>query len=439
MREDSNDAFLNDSPEGSAEPPVDPEAAAELTAETDPGSPKLAPGSPETIAALRAQALQLPKQPGVYLMKSKSGKIIYVGKAKVLPKRVSGYFRDKALSARISLLVSQIASFDFIVTGTEKEALILENTLIKTHHPKYNVVLRDDKTYPSLRLSANDPFPRLEIVRRPKRDGSVIFGPFPSVGALRETLRMINRLFPLRKCARADVKKTDRPCLNFQIGQCVAPCRPDFTPEEYKALTDQVRLFFQGKRSELMKDLEAEMREASARCDFEEAAAIRDRIYDVRKTLERQAIVLSEGSDLDVWSLERQSDFGQAVILNVRGGVVTGTWPLAAEGAYGAGAEAILSLIGQYYDENSDIPTELVLPSLPSVVEVKVTAEWLSSLKGSPVTLSSPTSGERLRLLAMASENAKATLTERLERLSRTRGALVEVMAKLSLPSIPRR
>ncbi|MDR3204715.1 MAG: GIY-YIG nuclease family protein, partial [Deltaproteobacteria bacterium] len=156
----------------------------------------------EAIKSLRAQALDLPPSPGVYLMKDSRDRVLYVGKAKVLPRRVSSYFRAQGLSPRITLLVERVTSFDFIVTATEKEALILENNLIKQYRPKFNVVLRDDKTYPSLRLAINEPFPRLEIVRRPIKDGSVIFGPFPSAGSLRETLKQINRIFPLRKCAR---------------------------------------------------------------------------------------------------------------------------------------------------------------------------------------------------------------------------------------------
>jgi excinuclease ABC subunit C len=373
-------------------------------------------------------------------MRDSSGRIIYVGKAKVLPKRVSSYFRDKPPSPRVGLMVSQVEAFGFMVTANEKEALILENTLIKRHRPKFNVVLRDDKTYPSLRLSVSDPFPRLEIVRRPARDGSVIFGPFPSATSLRETLKMVNRLFPLRKCARADVKKIDRPCLNFQIGQCAAPCRPDYPPERYKLLTDQVRLFFQGRQNELTRRLEADMRAAAARYDFEAAAALRDRLHDVRKTLERQVVALSSGGDLDVWALERQDDFGQAVVLAVRGGVVTGGRPLSAEGVAGTGPEAILSLIGQYYGESEPVPDEIIMPSLPPGPETALMAEWLAGLRGRPVKLATPSrDGERLRLLEMASENAKATLEERLERLARTRGSLAEIMARLALPVIPRR
>ncbi|MDR1486771.1 MAG: excinuclease ABC subunit UvrC [Deltaproteobacteria bacterium] len=391
----------------------------------------------------------MPKSPGVYLMKDSQNKIIYVGKAKILPKRVSSYFRDSPSSPRTGLMVSQITSFEFMVASTEKEALILENSLIKKHRPKYNVILRDDKTYPSLRLSRNDPFPRLEIVRRPQKDGSVIFGPFPSVSSLKETLKLVNRLFPLRKCRRPDVKKTDRPCLNFQIGQCTAPCRPEVSAQEYKVLTDQVRLFFLGQKTELLKMLEKNMKAAAERYDFETAATYRDRLTDVKKTLERQVAATSENIDLDVWALVGKNDFVQATVLNIRSGVVTGCRPLSAEGLENvnfsdqdldAGAPfALVSLLSQYYAEADFIPQEISLKTACGGEEANMLVDWLSSLKGSKVKLTSPKGVERQKLMEMAYENAKVSLEERLERLSRTRGAMAELMARLALSCIPRR
>jgi excinuclease ABC subunit C len=392
------------------------------------------------LKALRSLALELPSSPGVYLMKDGAGTVIYVGKAKILPRRVSSYFRDSSQSPRIALMVGKIESFDFMVTGTEKEALILENSLIKKHRPRFNVVLRDDKTYPSLRLSTTDPFPRLETVRRPVRDGSVIFGPFPSASSLKETLRMVNRLFPLRKCKRPEVKKIDRPCLNFQIGQCSGPCRPEVTAEEYKALTDQVRLFFLGRQGDLAKELDLQMRKAAEAYDFEKAASIRDRIADLRKTLEHQAVSLSEDRDIDFWALARKDSLAQAVVLTVRSGVVTGCRPLTIEGeAEGQGPEVLASLVGQFYREGDSIPEEICLPLLPPDQEAKLLSEYLGGLRGGHLRLSAPSRGQRLRLLEMASENARATLEERVEKLTLNRGVMAELMARLNLPSIPRR
>ncbi|MDR1545455.1 MAG: excinuclease ABC subunit UvrC [Deltaproteobacteria bacterium] len=402
--------------------------------------PNAWPFEPETRAALLRLALDLPASPGVYLMKSQDGRVIYVGKAKNLPKRVSSYFRTKTLSARISLLVSHIRAFDFMVTATEKEALILENSLIKKHRPKFNVVLRDDKTYPSLRLSASDPFPRLEIVRRPAKDGSTIFGPFPSSGALRETLKLVERLFPLRKCARPDVKKTGRPCLNYQIGRCCGPCRPEFTEEEYRQLAEQVRLFFKGRRNDLVASLEQAMRQSAARYDFEAAAKLRDRLADVRQTLEKQSMVLGEDLDLDVWALAAKAGFVQAAVLTLRSGVVTGCRPLSVEGLALADEKALLSLMGQYYAEGGWAPDELLLPLKLPAGEAALFLDWLGGFKGGPVKAGVPARDEeRLKLLRLAEDNARAALDERLERLAGARGTLAEIMSRLHLPAVPRR
>ncbi|MDR2386594.1 MAG: excinuclease ABC subunit UvrC [Deltaproteobacteria bacterium] len=395
-------------------------------------------GSAEALKRLRSLALDLPNSPGVYLMKDQGGRVIYVGKAKVLPKRVSSYFRDKNLSPRITLLVNKIESFDFMVTATEKEALILENNLIKKYRPRFNVILRDDKTYASLRLSVTEAFPRLETVRRPVRDGSLIFGPFPSATSLKETLRIVNRLFPLRKCKRPDVKKIDRPCLNYQIGQCLAPCRPEVTAEEYKVLTDQVRLFFMGRQGDLIKGMEAAMKKASEKLDFEAAATIRDRLADIKQTLERQVVSLSENKDLDVWALAHKDGLIQAAVLTIRNGVVSGCRPLSVEGEDWAG-ETIPSLVGQFYREGDFIPEEICLPEPPPEAERRLLIDYLSSLKGSPVKLLSPAKGEKFRLLEMAAENAKAILDERVEKMTLTKSVLAELMAKLALPTIPKR
>jgi excinuclease ABC subunit C len=417
------------------------------------------PGTPEALKRLKSLALDLPNSPGVYLMKDKDGTIVYVGKAKVLPKRVSSYFRDKSLSPRISLLVNKIASFDFMLTATEKEALILENNLIKKHRPRFNVILRDDKTYLSLRLSVTDPFPRLETVRRPLRDGSIIFGPFPSATSLKETLKIVNRLFPLRKCKRPEVKKIDRPCLNYQIGQCLAPCRPEVTPEEYKVLTDQVRLFFKGRQGDLVRRMEADMKEASEKLDFETAANIRDRLADINKTLERQSVALGENKDLDFWALARKDGLIQAAVLTVRSGAVSGCRPLSVEGEDWEG-DTLPSLLGQFYREGDYIPEEIWLPEPPAESEYPLLTDYLSGLRGAQVKLLAPAKpqpaspqaatwgspqsqatgkSQRQKLLEMAAENAKAILDERIEKMTLTRSVLAELMAKLALPTIPKR
>ncbi|MDR2947419.1 MAG: excinuclease ABC subunit UvrC, partial [Candidatus Adiutrix sp.] len=327
------------------------------------------------------------------------------------------------------------------VTATEKESLILENRLIKKYRPKFNVILRDDKTYPSLRLSIADDFPRLEIVRRPAKDGSVIFGPFPSVGAMRDTVRTALRLFPLRQCRRPDVKNIDRPCLNYQMGRCVGPCRPEMSAADYKQITDQVRLFFQGRHSELVDSLSADMKAAAERYDYEEAARLRDRLHNIRQTLERQVIDQADNRDRDVFGFHQKDGLLQGSLLMVRAGAVSGCLPLESAGGGEAElAEAAISLISQYYGADNFVPDEIFVPEGVIENDERVMLEdWLSGLKGRSVKIVTPQRGDRTKLLDMARENARAALEDRLGRLGRARGVMVELKARLGLEKAPRR
>jgi len=390
---------------------------------------------------LRQKAQSLPGSSGVYLMRDAEGRVIYVGKAKILSRRVPSYFQKTPPSPRIGLMVSKIDDFDFVVTATEKESLILENSLIKKYRPRFNVILRDDKTYPSLRLSVTEDFPRLEVVRRPIKDGSIIFGPFPSVGALRDTVRTALRLFPLRQCRRPEVKTVDRPCLNYQMGRCVGPCRPEMTPVEYRGLTDQVRLFFRGRNSELMSGLTADMKAAAERYDYEEAARLRDRLNNIKKTLERQVVDQAAGHDLDVFGFYQKDGLLQGSLLMVRQGVVAGCLPLESTGGGEAEVrEAALSLIGQYYGADPFVPDEVLLPEdwLPAD-ERAALEDWLGSLKGRAVKIYQPQRGDKIKLLEMAGANARVALEDRLGRIGRQRGSLIELKARLNLDKIPRR
>ena len=392
------------------------------------------------LEQLKQQALSLPSSPGVYLMKDEEDKVIYVGKAKILPRRVSSYFQKNPPSARIGLMVSRIASFDFVVTATEKESLILENSLIKKYRPRFNVILRDDKTYPSLRLSLSEDFPRLEIVRRPVKDGSIIFGPFPSAGALRDTVRTASRLFPLRQCRRPDVKNIDRPCLNYQMGRCIGPCRPEMTPAEYRRLTDQVRLFFRGRSGELTARLTAEMKEAAERYDYEEAGRLRDRLANIKKTLERQVVEQADSRDLDVFGFYHKEGLLQGSLLMVRNGAVAGCLPLESSGGGESEfGEAEMSLISQYYGADNFVPDEVLLPEELPEDEKGVLEDWLASLKGRSVKLHVPQRGDKAKLLEMAQDNARAALEDRIGRIGRNRGVMVELKARLNLDKVPRR
>jgi excinuclease ABC subunit C len=369
-------------------------------------------------------------------MRDRRGQIIYVGKAKSLPKRVSGYFQKSSLSPRVALMVSLIESFEVVVVATEKEALILENSLIKKYRPRFNVILRDDKTYPSLRLNFHEPYPFLEIVRRPVKDGSIIYGPFPSPSALRETLRLVNRLFPLRKCRRPEVKKVERPCLNYQMGRCVGPCRPEMDQAEYRAVAERVKFFFQGQAQSLKDDLTKTMKKAASVLDYEAAAKARDQLRDLEVTLERQFVVKAGDGDRDVWGLAILEGLAQAAVLTVRAGVVTGCRPVWAEGEESE-KEVLFSLVTQYYGQGHFLPAHIWLP-LDLGADREALEEWLRSLSQT-VAVGAPKGDLGRRLSAMAMENAKVSLEERIERTLRTQGALAEIMAKLNLSAIPRR
>ncbi|HEY5648243.1 MAG TPA: excinuclease ABC subunit UvrC, partial [Nitrospiria bacterium] len=250
---------------------------------------------------LKEKLAHLPSGPGVYLMKGRGGRILYVGKAKVLSNRVRSYFqKGSSHSARIQKLVSNIRDVETMVTKSELEALILENNLIKKHRPKYNVVFRDDKTYPYLRLSIQADFPRLEVVRRFKADGAVYFGPYTPSGAMRETLRFLRRLFPLPNCNITIDGTLDRACIEYEIKRCLAPCTGQQSQADYREMMAQVRLFLEGKDTELLKALRSRMEIESAKLNFEEAARLRDQIGNIEQTLERQRITSTDLSDLDV-------------------------------------------------------------------------------------------------------------------------------------------
>lgn len=391
----------------------------------------------DRLLNLRREAQDLPSSPGVYLMADKNKEIIYVGKAKVLPRRVSSYFQKTGLTPRISLMVSLVDSFEYVVTATEKEALILESSLIKKHRPRFNVIFRDDKSYPSLRLNQKEDYPYLEIVHRPVKDGSVIFGPFPSVGSLRETVRLVNRLFPLRKCRRPEVKKAVRPCLNYQLGRCAGPCRPEMTKEEYRSIADEVRLFFKGQSKEIKDSLTGGMKEAAERLDFETAAKLRDRLRDLEKTLERQVVAKAGGGDRDVWGLAERGGLAQAAVLLIRDGIVIGCQPVWAEGQETAGL-VLLSLLTQFYGRGNFIPAEIWLPGSLSDEDRDNLAGWLKTLS-SEVTVTKARGGDGRKIQVMAEENAQAALEERLEKILSTRGVMVELKARLGLDIIPRR
>ena len=389
------------------------------------------------LEALKAKAAAMPPSPGVYLMKDARGKVIYIGKAKSLPKRVVTYFQKSPTSVRTARMVAQVKDVEYILTDTEKEALILENNLIKKHKPKYNIILRDDKTYPSLRLTIQEPFPRLEVVRRIKRDGAVYFGPFSSATAMRQTMRLIRRIFPIRQCRRPDVTAVERPCLNYQLGRCLGPCAGHVSEQEYRSMVEEVMLFFQGKNQKLTQVLKTKMTEAAARLDFEAAARYRDRLNDVERTLEKQKVVSVDSKDQDVFGLT--GDRGQmlAVILFIRGGALLGRRTIPLGGGAEPPGQVLETLLGQYYGHDNPIPDEILLPVHIEYLDVLL--DWLKDKRGRAVKVLCPSRGPRKKLIDLAAQNAATALTEKLRAADLGADTLMELQKKLHLPNPPHR
>ncbi|WP_457755697.1 excinuclease ABC subunit UvrC [Thermodesulfatator indicus] len=352
-----------------------------------------------------------PTAPGVYLFKTSKGEVLYVGKAKNLRKRLQSYLRpDQPYKTRV--LLAKAEKLETIVTRSEKEALVLEANLIKKHRPRYNVILRDDKAYPLLRLSLKDEFPRLSVVRRRRKDKALYFGPYPSAGAVRQTLKFLSRFFPLRRCSNAEFRRRERPCLYHQIGRCSAPCVGLITPEEYKKIVDGAVAFLKGKAKELLKSLYQEMEEAAENLEFEKAAALRDRIFAIERTLEAQAVNLPREEDLDVFALASQGDKVSGAVLFVRSGALLGKKTFNLSRVSNENDELYSSLVQQFYDEGKYIPHEILLPCEPS--DRELLEEWLSEIAEHKVVIKVPKRGAKKELLDMARQNAKEALAARL-------------------------
>lgn len=376
--------------------------------------------------------------PGVYLMKDANGRIIYVGKARDLKKRLASYFSKTAhkdLKARV--LIEKIADFETIITSTEKEALILESNLIKRHRPRYNVILKDDKRYPCLRLNIKSPYPNLIIARKLQKDGALYFGPFTSAGAVRETLKVIHRTFKLRKCKGNNPKRRDRPCLNYQMGLCLGPCSRPVDPSEYRAVVDQVILFLKGRMPELIKHVKKEMEAAASRQDFEAAAAHRDRLFALEETLEKQVATTADFKDRDVVGMARQGRAVLIMVLFIRGGFLLGNRPFRFADTLAPDNEVISSFVKQYYENAPFIPKEILMSGAPE--DKDLLEEWLGELKGEKVYIMMPKRGEKARLLEMAAQNAEKSLRDHLNAALAEEGMLDRLQKALALSRRPER
>jgi len=343
------------------------------------------------------------KGTGVYLLLGERQAVLYVGKAKNLRQRLAQHARAARIEqTKAALLLAQVRQVETILTATEKEALLLEASLIKQHRPKYNVILRDDKQYPLLKVTVQEEWPRLFVTRRRDRDGSRYFGPYTSAPALRETLRLLQSLYPLRRCRR--LEQRSRPCLNHQLRRCLAPCVGLADKGTYQALVAEVLLLLEGKSHQLLNQLEAEMKLAAAQLAFEQAAHYRDRLAHLRKTLERQHVAGQNDGNQDVFGLSRHQEKVGLAVLHIRNGMVNGARCFVLAHPLGDDARLLAEAVLQFYSEDNPPPRELLLPV--AAEEQSLLAERLAELRGGPVRLHVPQRGDKLRLLRMAAENA---------------------------------
>lgn len=371
--------------------------------------------APDPNPSLENIVAQLPAAPGVYLFKNKAGTILYVGKARSLRDRVRSYFQHlPSPQEKLQVLVSQIAAVDHIVTTSEKEALILEGTLIKRHRPRYNVILKDDKNYPYLRLSLEEEFPRLSLVRKVKQDASLYFGPFTSAPALRETMKVIHQHFLLRKCQSRQFQFRQRPCLNYQMGQCPAPCCRLIDREKYRAVVREVELFLKGRNRELLRLLEERMNEAAEELNFEKAARIRDRLASLKETLEKQKAVILDFTDRDVIGIHRANSAITIAVLFMRSGYLTGSAHFTLRTIDAADEEVVSSFLNQFYREGRLIPDEILIPC--ALDDQALIEEALRDRKGGRVEMITPRKGEKARLITMAEINAESAYKTSLQR-----------------------
>ena len=360
---------------------------------------------------LRAHA---PEGPGVYIFKDGSDRPIYVGKAKNLKKRVLSYFKGSGdIPRKTQIMMSRAKSLEFILTTTDKEAFILESNLIKKHLPRYNIILRDDKQYPWLRLDPNEPYPSLCIVRKARKDGARYFGPFSSALSVRSTVKLIDRIFHLRKCRDRFLPKRPRPCLNYQLERCLGPCAMEVPSEKYREIVSQVTLFLEGRSQDLIKALRRSMEAASENLDFERAAKVRDQIMAVERTVERQSVVSPKMEDQDVIGLAHSEARYQIVVLSTRSGLLSGSRDYAFRNEEGSPSEVMEAFVKQYYPREAFIP-KYVLLSEP-IEDRSGIEEWMSELAGKRIFIESPSRGEKMRLTKMAVANAENLLKSRVE------------------------
>ena len=393
---------------------------------------------------LELKIAKLPDSPGCYLMKDAEGTIIYVGKAVNLKNRVRSYFRDTAHTPKVAAMISHIADFDILLCDSNLEALCLECNLIKEHRPYYNILLKDDKHYPYLRVNLHEPFPRLTLARRMQKDGARYFGPYIGATAVKQVIDAVRDVFPLRTCKLTfPLKRPVRPCINYDIKKCLAPCAGQCTEAEYWDMMDGVLAFLSGDYQPVIDQLTRSMEQAAERMEYEKAAAYRDKIRDVRGLMERQIAIRTDRSEQDIIALSQDGLDAMVQIVYVRGGRMLGGdhFLLEREGSEDAG-EVLAEFLTQYYEEGGLIPRNVLVQTLPEGTQEQL-EQWLRQQKGAAVTLLMPRRGEKHDLVLLAEKNARDALEKRNARVAvreeRTVGAAASLGRILGLKDFPRR
>lgn len=382
-------------------------------------------------------------KPGVYIHRDSKGKVLYVGKSSSLRNRLRSYFGSKNnLDDKTTELVSRISDFEFIVTESDQEALLLENSLIKKYKPRFNIRLKDDKTYPYIKVDLAEEFPRVYVTRRTANDGARYFGPFASAGSVRKTLDLLKRLFPYRSCTKTITGTDDRPCLEFHIKRCVAPCTGYASKLDYTNVIDQVLMFLEGNTKEVVSELEAAMLEASDQLEFERAGALRDRLKAIERVYEGQKVVGLGRENFDVIAAAYGGEEAWVEIFFVRQGNLIGRDHFTMSGTRDeTGDEILARFIEQFYSSASHVPRRILIPE--TVNRVESINAWLEFRRGGPVDISIPQRGPKRRLLKMVSDNAEQGLEQlKLKWISdsnRMELAMSELQEQLNLPNLPQR
>ena len=386
---------------------------------------------------LEEKLASLPTEPGVYIMRDTAGKVIYVGKAKELRGRVRSYLRGGDGRAQVEFLMRRVGDVETLVTRNEKEALILENNLIKQYKPRYNIRLKDDKTYLSIKVTAAHPWPRVVATRSIVKDGGQYFGPYSSALAVRETIDIIEKHFLLRNCTDNNFRNRDRPCLQYQIKRCMAPCVLPVDRDVYQQSLREATLFIEGKSRDLLGHLRENMRQRADRLEFESAARVRDQIQAVEKTLEKQHMVSHWGIDQDIFGLYREGGFIEVQIIFVRQGKLTGNQAYSLEDLHFDDEEIVGALLTQFYQGARFIPDEVLVPV--NLEDLEVREEFLSDRRGRKVSVFCPRRGEKVRLLEMAVDNARQSFSERHDQEKEREKMLLELQQRLRLKRYPQR